>query len=512
MPQEVYMDNKLVGVLGLDGKMTYDKEKFGATIKEIVAGKAGSGGKQQSLGSIFTSIKVVYRFDKNRKSNNDAIYTLYDTNPIASSRVKQLKSLVFGKGLIYTYDESTQQLVDRFWRLNRLRRKLGAMCTNTQLYGELFIGLFAQPSGDVTMAAYESNQVEIDFDPANIDNVNRYIVGFRNEETNKDELLEFMPIETYLNNIEFGNTGTLSKAVKAVRKSLGLTGSSGIKGAGVMIHIKFNNTTSEPHGKSDFKQVYQVLNEYMDFRGDRLAIHQMYGSPSYDIEIDTDDPDVISRRIEDLAGFTIGSNPVHNTKEKWTPLEFKHSNGEVEYDEKAMRGLICAGTGFPEHLLFNQGDGSDDGAFALNKLAEDMQIGFHEAFIDMHKFVVAIGGGDITKIDEGQIIFPEISTMPEKAKAETYVLKVGANICSRETAAMNTGHNWKIEQEKILNEMEMFDPLMKDPDIAGAIGGRFSTKKDNQDPNRDDGSDDRKSRADGQNISTQVMGDRKTNN
>lgn len=214
-----------------------------------------------------------------------------------------------------------------------------------------------------------------------------------------------------------------------------------------------------------------------------------------------------------MAGFTIGSNPVHNKYEEWKPLEFSHAGIEPNGDEKILRGLLCAGTGFPEYLLFNQSEtGNDDNTFALTKMAEDRQDAFLEAFKDIHRFAVAIAGGDISTIDEGQIIFPEITTMSEKAKAETYVLKVGSKVCSRRTASLNMGHNWELEQAQILEEEKIFGELMGNSDAAGAMGGRFTNRMNNQDPDRDDGTDDRQARADAQNISTQVMGDRKTNN
>lgn len=511
MGYEVTMDNNVVGYLGHDGKMIYNKEK----ISEMIAGQTSSG-KKGSKGFL-SSVRVVYRWDRNRKMNNDAIYTLWKSNPLVQNRIRQLNALVFGRGLTFSYDdENTNELIKRFWRRNKLRQKLNSICTDTQLYGETFIALFPQPTGDVTISVFESSQVEIDFNPENPNDVNKYIVAYKDEEKNKDMTIELQPIEKYLNELEYptGTLGTIRKTVNKVKRTLGLAGAARVKGKGVMIHVKFNNSSAEIHGTSDFRQVFQVLNEYMDFRGDRLAIHQTYGSPAWDISIDTDDPDVITRRIDELAGFTIGSNPVHNTKETWKPLEFNHAADDAQYDEKAMRGLICAGMGFPEHLLFNQtvdGNGYDDGTFALNKLAEDMQDMFGDAFIDMHKFVIAIGGGDIATIDEGEIIFPQISTMSEKAKAETYVLKVGAQICSRKTAALNTGHNWKIEEQQILEEIDMFGKLMGDEANGGRLGGRFSNRSNNQNNNRDDGSDDKNSRNKGKNIGSQTFGNRKTN-
>lgn len=505
----ITMNNNVIGVMDQSGKVHYDRQK----ITEIVAGQASN-----SRGGSFRiqSFRKSYRYDTSRKSNEDAIYTLWKNNPLMQSRIVQLNSLVFGRGFGYMYDdENINKAIDRFWRFNRIKQKLNPMLTDAQLFGEVFIALIPQDTGDVTMCVYESTQVEIDFDPQCVDIVNQYIVGYQDEEDNTDKQLSYLPLYQYLNELEYtGGTGTIGKTVRKIRKALSGNKVNLQGHDGVMVHVKFNSCSSEVHGTSDFRQVYGTINDYMDFRGDRALIHQNYGSPMFDIEIDTDDPDVITDRIDELAGFTIGSNPVHNAKEKWTPLEFKGNADNAEYDEKAFRGLICAGMQFPEHLLFNQsqGDESDDGTFALNKLAEDRQDAFGDAFSDIHKFVASVAGLDTTKLDEGQIIFPEISTMSEKAKAETYVLKVGANICSRKTACINTGHQWNIEEKQIQEEMTMFTPIAQTEEGGGIMGGRFSTKVNNQDPGRDDGSDDRKRRADAQNVTTQTFGDRKENN
>ena len=301
------------------------------------------------------------------------------------------------------------------------------------------------------------------------------------------------------------------KIVRSIRKSLGLTGASHIKGKGVMCHIKFNASSGEVYGTSDFYQSSDIVQDYMDFVGDRFTVHQLYGSPAYDITIDTDDPKVIEDRIDELAGFVIGSNPVHNKQEEWKPLESKNGGITPSADDKLFRGVLCAGLKCPEYMLFNQSeDGGDDNTLAIAKLAQDRQFAFMYAFMDIHKFVVAIGGGDITAVDKGQIIFPEIDTMSEKTKAETYILKVGSNICSRRTAAMNMGHNYDIEQQQIINESEIFAQLSENSDFAGVLGGRFTSRQNNaaniEDHNNpDDGSRDRQRRAKATNIQTEQI-------
>lgn len=504
---KLYLDGKYeVGYLSADNKMHFNKDKVNQSVTELIAGHAGQ--------KTFTETgKVTYRYNSNRKQNTDSMYTMWKSNPIMQNRITQLNALVFGRGVGWTYDEKTQAIIDRFWRINRLKRRLNAIGTDIQLYGEIFIGLFPQKTGDVLVGLYESNQVDIDFDPGNTYSVNKYIVTYKDEDSNTDQQFEMMPIETYLNNIEFTNTinaGLINK----IKTALGLNGASKVQGKGVMIHLKFNNATSEIYGSSDFLQVAPALNDYSDFISDRLKIHQLYGSPAYDITIETDDPEYIKQRIDELDGFEIGSNPVHNTKEVWKPLEFKTGALSPKDDERIMRGVLCAGTGFPEYLLFNQNEAVEaDNTFALQKIAENRQDECEEAFTDMHKFVVAIAGGDPSMIDQGEIKFPEISTMPEKAKAESYVLKVGANICSRKTAATNLGYNWSLEEQQIQQEGKDLGNLMQtNTDIAGAVGGRFNSHINAQDPNADDGSDDRLARLQAKNTTTQIMGTGKTNN
>lgn len=492
------IENIPIAFMGLDNKIRYDKEK----ISEMVAGS--QGGK-----FTITSVKPTYQFDSNRKANNDLIYSFFKQNTLMQNRVRIVNSLVFGRGFTYSYDNATKIAIDRFWAVNKFRPQLNKMGTDLQLYGDVFLGLFPQDTGDVLVGVYHPSSVDIDFNPINPSDINHYYVSYRNEETNKDETFQMYPIEKFIRDVEYD--GPISGTVRKVKKLLsGNPLPGGMKGC--MVHISANATSSEIHGTSDFRQSYGPLNDYMDFVGDRLNIHQIYGSPMIDIEIDTDDQDKIDQRIEELIGFQFGSNPVHNKQETWTPLELKINAAPAQHDEKVLRGLICAGTGIPEHLLFNQIEDQDEsGTFVLNKMAEDIQDSFGDAIIDVHKFVAYMASIDMINVTDGQIIFPEISTMSEKLKAETYVLKVGAKICSRKTASYNTGHNWDTELVQIQEEMAIFEDPMDDPNMAGIIGGRESSRINNQDPNRDDGLDDKNARQGAKNVNDQTFGEGVTN-
>lgn len=489
----------IIGALGQDGRVHYDHTELGK-ITEMIAGQSG-----KTTGRFNTTATVVYRYDRSRKTTHNNMWALWKSNVLIQNRISQLNALVFGRGIKWIYDDKTQAIIDRFWRINRLRGKLNSLNTDAQLYGEVFIGLYPQPTGDVLISFYESRQVDIDFDPSDVNKINRYIITYKDEETGKEEQFDMMPIENYLNNIEFAqpvNAGIISR----VRKALGLNGAARIEGKGIMCHIKFNNSTGEIYGTSDFYQVSDVTQDYMDFVGDRFTVHQLYGSPSYDITIDTDDPQVIEDRINDLAGFAIGSNPVHNKNETWKPMDFQHGALSPTADDKLYRGLISAGMSFPEYMLFNQNEvNSDNNTFSVTHLAQDRQDAFCEGFMDIHKVVVACAGGDISSIDDGQLIFPEIDTMSEKTKAETYVLKVGARMCSRRTAAINMGHNWDIEAQQIMQEEEMFGTLVDQAGFSGSMNGRFTNRENNPanpENTGDDGARDRQRRADATRVDT----------
>ena len=136
--------NTVVATMGADGKLIYDKEKISSVVREMVAGQSG-----KTSGKLSTTAQVVYRFDTSRKSRCDNMWSLWKINPLMQNRITQLNSLVFGRGLKWVYDDKTQNIINRFWRVNRLRSKLNSMNTDAQLYGEVFIGLFPQSTGDV---------------------------------------------------------------------------------------------------------------------------------------------------------------------------------------------------------------------------------------------------------------------------------------------------------------------------------------------------------------------------
>lgn len=444
------------------------------------------GGTSKGKSDYDPSPVVAYRYDGSRKSTADDIYDLWKQNPIVQSRVLQMNNLVFGKGIQYDYpDEATKKIIDRLWRINRLQSKLDKIGTNSQLYGELYVGLFPQKSGDILLSFYEPRQVDIDFDPSDPTRVNAYLLSWKDEEKGVDNIVELQPVEAFINEIEFANPITNGK-VNLAKKQLG---QKLYKGKGLMTHIYFNSTASELCGTSDFYQGSDLVQDFMGFVGDRLTIHQLYGSPVYDITIDTNDPRVIENRIEELQDFRIGSNPVHNKQEEWKLLNAQSGNGNgsvnSEQDADLLKSLIACSLCMPSGLLFQDKSDTDLDTTSVEQLAEKRQEAFRQLFTDIHKVAVAIAGGDIYMIDDGEITFPEISLTSSKTKAETSALLVQSNIISRQTASSGLGYSWEREKNRMLDEnQEMGDIInveLEKQKMAGmASGGLGQTSKTGQ--------------------------------
>lgn len=426
---------------------------------------------------------VTYRVDSDRVSNADDMWSLWKINPVMQGRITQLNDLVFGKGIQYAYqDQNIQAIIDRLWRVNRLQSKLDQIGTNSQLYGDVFVAMYPQKSGDLLLAFYEPAQVEIDFNPANPTEALSYIVSWHDEEKNKDNTIEFQPVETFLNEIEFSNPMTNG----VVNKAKNMTKAPKYKGKGLMAHVYFNATTSQMFGTSDFYQTSDILQDYMAFVGDRLTIHQLYGSPVYDITIDTDDPQKIQDRIADLSGFTLGSNPVHNKSEEWKLLNASQGNGNgsisSDSDNEMLKSIISCGLCFPTGLLFQDSGESEVDTSALETYAQKRQQAFKSLLEDIHKVAVAIAGGDPSLIDEGQIVFPEINTSSAKSKAETGALLVNTGVVSRSTVSTSLGYSWDKEKEQMVSESEELQDVIN-PQLAYTMtqgqlhGGEGQTSK-----------------------------------
>jgi len=474
MGHHVELNGTSVGVFDPStGKVQYHNEIFEEKVSEIIAGQSAG----QDFTQAFARVRVVYKWDRNRARNNDTIFAEWKGNPLMANRVRILNSMIFGRGFSYTYDKTTKETIDRFWRINKLSKKLNKLGADSQLYGEVFMALTPQRSGDVLVTIYESGNVEIDTHPSSVDLINFYGVAYRDEEKSEDVYLKFKPLDTYLMEYEMQQS-VVGNAVRKVRSALGL-GSVRLSGFdGIMVHLPFNNSSAEAHGTSDFRQAYPYLNDYSEFLSDRLDIHHRYASPAYDITIDTEDPQKIQDRISELVNFNHGDNPVHNNKETWKMLEWSGNTPDSQEDAGELKGMICAGMSMPEHILFCRSDGDNDDAtdYALNKLAEDRQDSYGDMFTDIHKFVGIVGGIEPSAIDAGRLIFPEVSTMSEKVKAETYVLKVGAKIVSRETAAYNCGHDWDLESERILEEIRVLGDPRESSSVQGTQDGRDNTR------------------------------------
>ena len=96
---DIIMNGKsIVGSMGSDGKIHYDKEE----IRELIAGES-----HKTTGKYNTTAYVTYRYDTSRKRKTDDVYELWKENGIMQNRINQLNALVFGTSIKWIYDKET---------------------------------------------------------------------------------------------------------------------------------------------------------------------------------------------------------------------------------------------------------------------------------------------------------------------------------------------------------------------------------------------------------------------
>ena len=89
----------IVGTLGADNKIHYDKDAINTAVKEMIAGQSG-----KTTGKFNTTAQVVYRYDNSRKTHHNNMWSLWKANPLMQNRITQLNALVFGRGLKWVYE------------------------------------------------------------------------------------------------------------------------------------------------------------------------------------------------------------------------------------------------------------------------------------------------------------------------------------------------------------------------------------------------------------------------
>ena len=453
-----------------------------------------------SAGGTFTAndLDAPTRAPENRPQRLEAGYEMWKKDPMGGQIVLQTTNFTFGSGHKVTSPvERVRDVIKKFDRKNGMGRRFKRLSDESVAYGEIFLKLvphredievpgtkkprFRWRKGQTQVVPIDpANIVGIDHAPDNVEDITNYIFAYEVEENGQKKQVEekIPPIDKF----DFDS------------------------GKAAMIHLKLNDASNDVFGTSDLLRVAEWVNKLSEYNRDSFIINKLYRSPMIDITIIDGDETDVRRAIRRYQNFEIGSNPVHNDKEKWDILEFTGANVSQMEARRALLLMIATGVGFPEFFF---ADGSNSNLASsktqivpTTKKFEDRQGIWQDFMMKLYSFVldVALEIGEVDGLDlepdfeeeffwDFDIQFPPILLLDQKDVAASNKSAIGDGYMSKATAAARMGLDF--ENEKMLIEEEGGQqggelPGQGSEEVEGTNEETDEEEEDDQDETEDD--------------------------
>ncbi len=247
------------------------------------------------------------------------VYEAYVTNPLAYTVIDVQANFVLGGGVrIACASPAVQKAVDAFWQHpdNAMDTRVYSLYTELALYGEQFVRVFTDPlTGEVRLRQ---------LDPLLIDQ-----------------------IETATEDIE----QVLRYRVRGVGQDPGYW-----IAAAEMEHFTINRVSNALRGRSDLAPLLPWLQRYRDWLVDRARINRLKGSFIYDVTVrGATRNDLLAKMAAYAQPPAPGTVVFHNEAETWQPVQPSIGADDVAADGRALKLMIAAGAGLPEHYLAEGG-------------------------------------------------------------------------------------------------------------------------------------------------------------
>lgn len=432
--------------------------------KEIINTASGSYFYSDDPSTYFSSFKNAFRSaNPDRKELLEEGYRLWKYDPLGGTVVNLTTYFVMGRGLTINYDDPmSEKVLLKFWKKNKMWVKSKQMCDEGTAYGENFIRLKVHKKNKVVGGKNIWRAGDVEFclvDPMVIDSIRHAADDVNN-------------VYSYYLSHTDDKGRDVSVEVKDISKFNLKTDTECI------LHIKFNSSSNDPFGLSDFIRIKEWLDNYQEFLRDGVIINKLYRSPCYDIKIIDGTEDDVKNAKSRYSGWKIGSNPVHNDKEEWDILEFTGTNTSAEVSRRALLLIIAAGVDFPEYML---ADGSNSNLASTKsqqlpavKRFEDRQDTYGESLIEIFDFVLnakqEFGTVDLKpekdfeeeNVWKGKIEFPVIAQEEDSIVAKTTVILSDAGLISKSTASMINGNSYNSEVSKMRADANLLAQTIAD--------------------------------------------------
>ncbi|GCE51105.1 hypothetical protein EI42_04910 [Thermosporothrix hazakensis] len=252
-------------------------------------------------------------------------YEAYHTNPLAFAIIEMTTAFVLGKGIsIDAEHPRVRDVLRTFWNdpANLMDERIYQMCTELALYGEIFVRFFINKyDGTVRIRLIDPQLIdEIETDPQDIETPLR----FRQRPTGA-----FSQQETWY------------------------------RAGEEMLHFAINKVSNERRGSSDLITLLPWLQRYKDWLTDRVRINQYKSAFLYDVTVRGADRRTLDRkRLEYAYPPEPGSVIIHNEAEEWKAVQPNINANDAREDGRAIKLMIAAGAGLPEHYLADSSHGN----------------------------------------------------------------------------------------------------------------------------------------------------------
>jgi len=400
-----------------------------------------------------------------RKELLDEGYRLWKYDALGGTIVSLTTYFVLGRGVTFTFDDENAQFhAEKFYKKNRLEMRLRSASDESVAFGDIFMWLRPHFT-DVRRGSktiWRTGDTQVTFiDPVNVTHI---------ESADEDPSDPFTYIYEYID----ADRQPQSVHIPDITK-YDIDGSD--RSVGCMVHVKLNSGNMDPFGHSDLIRVKEWLDNYQEYLRDGVIINKLYRSPCFDVSIEDGSPEEVNAAIARYRSWTIGSNPVHNSRETWQILEFTGPNTSSENSRRSLLLIIAAGVGFAEYMLADGANAnlasSKSQQLPVIKKFEDRQDIFTHFLMQVFQFALlakaTLGRGSGLSVEtdqEGDVVpfkgavkFPTIAEERDVEVAQTNQTAMEGHYMSSRTAAGRLGLNLEREVELMLQDAPLMDKL-----------------------------------------------------
>lgn len=408
------LPERILGRMGAVTKAELDtqvSEAFQKGYQEAAADYAGDGGEDEPISG--TTTKYGYRktarglrdFTQiDRERILEIVWTLFQSNPVADRAMEIKRDYILGRGITYqARDEGLQKVLDDFWQINKMDRRLKEFTLQLFLFGVQMLTVFVRnQDGRVRLGYIDPAEIEeVIPHPENAMEMWAVIVKaqtameqwqayipqrayriVRQEENLADQYQDWLknwsaakeaerdsdepgePVHPFDQNQDGDETtdpeGKLVTAGQArleewEEKMLQTFGLEEYSGS--CFYIKINSVSNQPWGYSDLLQVADWLDQQDETLFALAEREQWANFFSWDVTLKGGGEADVKRRGAELQSKAPrrGTVNVHNEAEAWR-MDYPslQQSGSIE-TSRAIQNHAFGGLGFPE-AWFGRGD------------------------------------------------------------------------------------------------------------------------------------------------------------